>query len=556
MVLAARLGGARSALRWTGVGQMVLLPLTLPFALRRFFGDRLTVEQATRRLRQELENREGRFLELARTRIYADPESPYAKLLRHAGCELADLDAALRRDGLEAVLGRLAAEGVYLTDSEFKGRGDVVRGGLSFRVRPGALEPRRTWKGSAAPAFLTQSSGTSDRPVRSRSSLAWQREEAIAVGPFLEAHGLRAHRHAAYEPMLPGAGGIVFVMMMSRFGVPLERWFARPVPTSNRIEAAYFRVTAAELALAGRRFGPGFASPEPVPADALERVVRWVEDGRRERRPSCIRTVASNAVRIARVAREMGASLEGCTFLASGEPMTAGKRRVIEDAGARGVVLWGYEPGPSYVGFGCARPAHDDEMHVLRHTLAVVSHPEPIVEAAAGPIRPLLFTTLYPSATRLQLNVANGDHAVLSERRCGCALEEAGLSLHVHEVRSHEKLTSEGLAYSRDDLFDLLESHLPGEFGGAVGDYQLVEREDGSGTTHLELLVDPRISSIDEQRLLDRLASGLAHGSRNNRFAARVWQDAGTLRVRREVPIASARGKVLPFRAADGQRPG
>ncbi len=160
----------------------------------------------------------------------------------------------------------------------------------------------------------------------------------------------------------------------------------------------------------------------------------------------------------------------------------------------------------------------------------------------------MLFTTLYPSAAKLQLNVSNGDHAVLFERECGCALQDAGLTLHVHNVGSFEKLTSEGLAYSYDDLFELLETTLPDAFGGGPGDYQLLEEEGAGGQTYLTLLVDPAVGPIDETRLLERLGAELAKGSRGNRFMVGVWKQAETLRLRREPPIASSRGKVLPLR--------
>ena len=230
--------------------------------------------------------------------------------------------------------------------------------------------------------------------------------------------------------------------------------------------------------------------------------------------------------------------------------MTIAKRRVIEQAGAKVTVVWGYEPGPVHVGFGCAKPAHGDEMHVLRHSLAVIEQPEPIAGAAGGAVRPLLFTTLYPTAAKLQINVSNGDHAVLSERDCGCGLHAVGLTQHVHTVGSFEKLTTEGLAYSFDDLFELLETTLPDAFGGGAGDYQLLEEEAAGGQTHLTLVVDPAVGPIDEARLLDRLGAELAKGSRGNRFMAGVWQQTGALRLRREPPIASARGKVLPLRIA------
>jgi len=503
---------------------------------------------------QALETREQRFLELVRTRIYNEPDSPYAKLLRHAGCAIEDMEVSVRRDGIEATLAKLARAGVYLMPHEFKGKTDVVRGNLRFRVQPEHLTPR--YARDTPASFVTQSSGSSNRPVRAVTSLAWQLAETPAMGVFLTAHRLLAHRHAVYEPMLAGvAAGIQAGIMVARLGIPIERWFARPVPVRNWLEGAYFWTAAQELALAGSWFGPGFARPEIVPPDGLERIVRWIEQCRRENQPACVRTVASNAARIARTAKAIGASLAGCTFIASGEPLTTAKRRVIAEAGATVAVAWGYEPGPVWVGFGCGNPAHGDEMHILRHTLAVIQHPEPIVEAGGEPVRPLLFTTLYPSAARLQLNVSNGDRATLFERDCGCALQLAGLSLHVHDVGSFEKLTSEGLSYSYDALFELLETTLPDAFGGGAGDYQILEEEDASGQTFLTLLVDPAVGPIDEVGLLERLTSELARGSRGNRFMTHVWRDAGTLRVRRAPPIASVRGKVLPLRMGRGIRP-
>lgn len=528
---------------------MLALPFTLPFTLRRFYGNRLSLPEATASLRKELFNREERFLELARQRIYADRESPYARLLHHAGCSFADLAISVQQKGLETTLADLAREGVYLKPNEFKGKEDVVRNGLRFRVRPEALGPDR--QRDAPAAFVSQSSGTNNLPTRSVTSLNWQLAETPATGVFLKAHGLLAHRHAVYEPMLAGvAAGIQFVLMYGRLGVPVERWFARPVPVKGWLEGAYFWTTAHEIALSGKWFGPGFGRPEAVGANELKRIVRWVEAHSQAGRSTCIRTVASNASRIARVAIEAGRSLAGCTFIASGEPVTTAKRRVIEQAGAQVTVTWGYEPGAVFVGLGCANPVHGDEMHVNQQCLAVIEHPDPIVNAGGERIRPLLFTSLYPSAARLQLNVSNGDYADLSERDCGCGLHKAGLTLHAHNVGSYEKLTCEGLAYPYQDLFELLEMVLPDDFGGGAGDYQLVEEEGPGGQTFLTLLVDPAAGAIDEKRLLERLGAELAKGSDGNRFMADVWRATQTLRLRREPPIASSRGKVLPLRVA------
>jgi len=74
-----------------------------------------------------------------------------------------------------------------------------------------------------------------------------------------------------------------------------------------------------------------------------------------------------------------------------------------------------------------------------------------------------------------------------------------------------------------------------------------VEEEDSKGQSRLTLVVHPEVGKLDENRLLSRLMEGLAQGSRGNRFMAKVWQAAGTLRVRREAPHASLRGKILPL---------
>ncbi len=536
-------------LRDPHVRHMLTLPLTLPLTLRGFFRDGPTISQARAQLREELENREARFLEIARARVFGDPGSPYHRLFAHAGCEEGDLAHALRADGLEGTLATLASAGVYLLPEEIKGARDIVRGSLAFRIRPSELS--HAGQSGGPVAFLSQSSGSTGTPTRTVTSTRWLEHETLAIAAFLEAHELVDHRFAGYEPVLAGvAAGIQTLNMIARLGVPIERWFAREVPVGNWFETAFFQLTARQIARAGTRHGPGFARAEPINHDRIGRIIDWVEENHRDGRRTCIRTVASNATRVARTALGRGSSLEGCSFIASGEPVTEGKRRVIEKAGGRVIVLWGYEPGPVHVGLGCAAAVQGDEMHLLTHSLAVIDHPEAIVEVTGSAIRPLLFTTLYLSAAQFQINASNGDFATLTRRDCGCGLHRAGLTTHAHDVGSFEKLTVEGLAYSRDALFELLETTLPERFGGGPGDYQLVEEEGGDGQTFLTLLVDPAVDRVDESRLMQELGEELAKGSRGNRFMAGVWTQEGALRIRRERPRASARGKVLPLRLA------
>ncbi|HEX9443014.1 MAG TPA: hypothetical protein VGA73_02795, partial [Candidatus Binatia bacterium] len=93
----------------------------------------------------------------------------------------------------------------------------------------------------------------------------------------------------------------------------------------------------------------------------------------------------------------------------------------------------------------------------------------------------------------------------------------------------------------------IFEKRLPAEFGGGPGDYQLVEEEDDGGRTRLTLRVDPKVADLDEAAILARLKECLASGSWGREFQVRVWHEAGTFRIRREAPHASARGKILPL---------
>ncbi|MDH3446085.1 MAG: hypothetical protein OEN50_19330, partial [Deltaproteobacteria bacterium] len=65
--------------------------------------------------------------------------------------------------------------------------------------------------------------------------------------------------------------------------------------------------------------------------------------------------------------------------------------------------------------------------------------------------------------------------------------------------------------------------------------------------SRLTLMVHPSVGDLDEENLISRLQRGLAQGSRNHRFMTMIWRDAGTFRIKREAPLASARGKILPL---------
>ena len=85
-------------------------------------------------------------------------------------------------------------------------------------------------------------------------------------------------------------------------------------------------------------------------------------------------------------------------------------------------------------------------------------------------------------------------------------------------------------------------------FGGAVGDYQLVEEQDAQGLPCYTLLVSPEVGALDESALLTAFLEALGERRNHYRFMADLWAQADVLRVKRHRPLPTARGKVFPFR--------
>lgn len=525
--------------QWQNLRIKATQPFILARGLKEFFREPVSLKRAEGGIQNALASREERFLELVRTQIYGWPANPYLKLLRFAGCAFSDLEALVREHGLEPSLGKLAREGVYFTADEFKGKKEAVRGRQSFQVSPKDFDSPTPTVG-----FISQSSGTTNRPVPAIVSLDRLALQALGSAVSFHAHNLLAADHAVYDAVLPGSGGVSYLLGLAKLGIRTDRWFARKVPVNIWLQRQYHYAVTALIVLMGKCFGPGFPRPELIAAENVDPIVRWVAARKGEGQTRCVRVSASNGVRIARRASEMGISLEGAKLIVGGEPLTDSKREVIARVGAAAIPQYSSAEG-GIMANGCAYPAYTDEMHVNQYMHAVISRPGGLTEDSA--IHPLLWTTVHPFAARLHLNVENGDYATLEKRDCGCALEKVGFTLHLHGLRSYEKFTTEGMNYFYGNLFQLLESTLPSEFGGDPGDYQLVEEEDSAGQTRITLRIDPQVGEVEEQRVLSRLRQELAQGSPANAFQARIWEDAGTLRVKREKPYATPRGKILPL---------
>ncbi len=141
------------------------------------------------------------------------------------------------------------------------------------------------------------------------------------------------------------------------------------------------------------------------------------------------------------------------------------------------------------------------------------------------------------------LNVEVGDYGVLSERACNCPWHALGYPLHLHTIRSYEKLTSEGMHFMGVELVNLVEEVLPARFGGHPTDYQFVEEEE-NGLTKVSIVVSPRVGAVNESQLVEAVLASLGSRAGGNQMMAQYWQDGKTLRVVRREPYATSASKI------------
>jgi hypothetical protein len=156
-----------------------------------------------------------------------------------------------------------------------------------------------------------------------------------------------------------------------------------------------------------------------------------------------------------------------------------------------------------------------------------------------------VYTTLLPSCPKLMVNVESDDYGVMETRQCGCAFGELGLTRHLRDIRSYEKLCSEGVSFLGTELLRLVEDVLPRTFGGTLADYQFVEREE-NGLSKVAILVHPRLSDIGEQRVLETVFAVL-RSVPGGQVMASAWEHGHTVRVERREPYATGSAKVLPL---------
>lgn len=495
---------------------------------RAFLGTPLGVAGAREILRRQLSDREGRFLRAVRETVYAHPGSPYRALLGEARCTFEDLRALVSREGLEGALSALAAAGVYVTFDEFKGRKPVVRGNREFRFTDADFDHP-----GVSPHLEATSGGTRGAPTSVKMSLAFVADQAAGTAVALDAHGLGQHAHAIWL-----VAGAMPLFMYAKLGRPPLAWF-------STMERMPLRMTAGAQILAALGRWQGCRLPQPTFHDLADPAgfVSWLRGITRDGTRVCVTTYASSAVRACVAAAEHGVSLERVCFITIGEPFTEAKRRLAEAVGARTLVRYAFTEG-GIVGYGCATPREPDDLHLLANSLALVARSRTVGDSDVS-VDAFLMTSLLADAPKVLLNVESGDYGRLEQRACACALGAAGLTTHLASVRSFEKLSSEGMTFVRADLLRVLEEVLPRRFGGTSVDYQVVEEEKRDGILQVSLIVSPTVGRIDDDAAREALLSELERDGGRERV--RIWRRADTVRVKRQEPIATRAGKILPF---------
>ena len=486
-------------------------------------------------LREQLEHREERFLEIAGKRVFANPRNPYHEMFRMAGCAFPDLAESVKKCGLETTLSRLAAEGVYLSHDEFKGKTPLVRAGREIPFTPEVLL-NTVRRGD----MQSISSGSRSRGTPTRKSLEFQTYRDCHDQLQTREFDLANRTRVMVLPTLPSNIGLVSSIRCARAGGKVDRWFSMQ---GELRDSGHYRAMTNVLVTLGRCMGAPVPWPSWLPANDFLPVAQWVAKRKREGRPCAVRSYVSPAVRVAVAARDAGLDISGTIFFVGGEALTDAKRASIEECGCEVYPSYGITE-LSGVGHACRQMKTGNCVHVFRDALAVVSRMRR-APLSGQQLPSLLFTNLLPFAPRFVVNAEMDDSGILEPATCDCEYSAAGFTTQVRNIFSYGKLTGQGITLCGSDVLSILETALPRRFGGAPGDYQLVERE-GESQTELVLRVSPRTGSASTEEIRDFFLSELRR-CYGGTLAARQWNHSGGLAVTREEPCAIRGGKVLPL---------
>lgn len=505
--------------------------------LHRLVQRKMTVPEALRIIRQRLDHREANLLASLEHGIYDNPRSPYRALLGRAGCGLGDVREMLKREGLEGTLQRLRSEGVYVSFEEFKGLRPIVRGSFTISPKPADFD------NPAGRRYYSTTTGGTTGPGR-RVRLDLQHLESLLPGRIVVRHAQGLTRiPAASWSDIPPAGGLKGVLLSAAAGEDATHWFItrRFHGTSGLRYRAATHATLAAARFAGARV----SWPVHVPLEDAVKLARWAAAQVREKGACTIHASVSRILRIAVAARENHIDLTGTILRGGGEPPTPAKVAQIVATGATFHSSYAFSEVGT-IGSSCLNANGPNDQHFMQDHVAMIQAMRKVpgfdIEVPA-----FCFTSLLPTSAKLLLNVESDDYGVVDTRPCGCAWEQLGFPVHIRDIRSFRKLTGEGMTLVGSDIERVLDDFLPARFGGSALDYQFAEEEDASGFTRIILRVAPGVFVPDEPQVVEFVLSSLRRLGGAAAVAESAWRQAGTLRIRREVPVMTARGKLLPL---------
>ena len=514
---------------------------------RRFHKARLEPEEAIVLARSSLKKRvaarEENFLNFMEKGIFQYDKSPYRKMLDPKKIAFSDLRAWVQKDGLEAALRILEDEGVYFTVDEFKGRVPVRRNGVRFQCHEKMFH-----NPFLAEAYEVRSGATRSAGTRVRIDFDYLHQRSLYDAMLLDIHGCLT------APVFPGAPGINSSLRFAHIGNPVRRWFSQV--DEDRLKLTWERNWGKKLIyILSRLYGSPLAPAEYVDLNHAHTVAEWASQMLNEHPRCVVYTFAASAARVCMAASDLNLNLKGATFLVTGEPLTAHKRREIESTGASVVPVYGISEA-GVIAAGCNQSfGASDHCHLYEDTTAIITHKCGVPYSDAL-VDSYLFTNILYESPKLLLNVDMGDYGDVSTAPCGCAFGQAGFKTHLSNIRSYEKLTGEGVTFVNTDFVWIIEKKLPEAFGGKSTDYQLVEEESQNGIPRLRLLVSPRVGEVNETELVNTFLRLLQHAEDRlwAQSGTEMWTQSGMIRVTREVPVPTASGKILPFHSLKPQK--
>ncbi|MDR2728267.1 MAG: hypothetical protein LBB56_03980 [Chitinispirillales bacterium] len=522
--------------------------------LDKYFRERLDPLEAAQRsrtvLKERIEKRSENFLNLLNQGVFGYSKSPYLKLLEPKKISFSDVKLWVENEGVESALEKLVREGVYFTVDEFKGKSEVRRNGVKFRCSEDMFD-----NPFLSAAYEVRSGATRSAGTRVRIDFDYLMERSLYDAFLLSSHSSLTVPIANWFPIFPGAPGINSSLRFTYIGNPPRRWF-------SQVDKAQIKVNWEKtwgtnfIFWMSRLHRAALAEPEYVNLNHGHKVAKWASS-MLDYYPNCVvYTFATSAVRVCIAAQENGLNIKGVHFLVTGETLSAQKRREIEACGAVAVPVYGIsEAGVIAAGCEkhtdcCPNSGASDHCHLYKDTTAVITHPYTVPHFDIS-VNSFLFTTLLYESPKLLLNVGMGDYGSVYTKESGCAFGKLGFDTHLSSIMSYEKLTGEGVTFVDSDFIRIIEKELPEKFGGQSTDYQLVEEEDEKGLNRIRLFVSPRLGNIDENGVVSTFLEMLRNSESSPESWAQsgsvMWNQARMVRVKRENPISTRSGKILPF---------